>query len=215
MSKGVWLMTNIELRMQARELVREIAAKSDQELITIDAGSLKNLIHLMRDYAIITHATNPEAEVETVMESLIEYVDFNESASAARKGGITYRTTQLAEIFDVSVTAINNWIDEGRFIGYKRQPRRHARIPHFTPFKHRDGSVEPLGLVVERCKHQKSDSFAVDDEKAMLISEIRLLQQKYGGKAFDEAFDFENLTSEQESDASRWRFYLARLKELS
>lgn len=61
----------------------------------------------------------------------------------------------------------------------------------------------------------KSDSFADDDEKAMLISEIRLLQQKYGGKAFDEAFDFENLTSEQESDASRWRFYLARLKELS
>lgn len=208
-------MTTTEIRMQARELVREIAEKPDQELITINVGSLKGLVKLMRDYAIITHATKPDAEVATAVETLIEYVDFNERASAVRTGATTYRTTQLAEIFDVSVTAINNWIDEGRFIDYQRQPHKHARIPHFTPFQHRDGSVEPLGLVVERYKLQKSESFADNDERANLISEIESLQQKYGGKDFDEAFNFENLTSGQESDVSRWRFYRARLAELS
>ncbi|MFD0715671.1 hypothetical protein [Paenibacillus sp. GCM10027626] len=131
------------------------------------------------------------------------------------KGTTTFRTTQLAEIFDVSVTAINNWIDEGRFIGYQRQPHTHAQIPHFMPFKHRDGSVEPLGFVVERYRSRASESFADNDERAMLISEIEFLQQKYGGKDFEGAFDFENLTSEQESDVSRWRFYRKRLEELS
>jgi hypothetical protein len=212
---GVRLMTTTDIRIQARELVREIDKKSDQEQITINVGSLKGLVKLMRDYAIITHATNPEAEVAAAVESLIEYVDLNESASVVHIGATTYRTSQLAEIFDVSVTAINNWIDEGRFIDYQRQPHKHARIPHFTPFKHRDGSVEPLGLVVERYSLQKNESFADKDERAMLISEIESLQQKYGGKDFDEAFDYENLTSEQESDVSRWRFYRARLEELS
>lgn len=215
MSERGKLMTTTEIRMQARELVKEIAEKPDQEQITINVGSLKGLVKLMRDYAIITHATNPEAEVTAAMESLIEYVDFNEKEAVVRKEAATYRTTQLAEIFGVSVTAINNWIDEGRFIGYQRQPHKHARIPHITPFKYRDGRVAPLGLVIERYSRHESESFADDDERAMLISEIEFLQQKYGGKDFEEAFDFENITSEQESDVSRWRFYRARLEELT
>lgn len=209
------LVTTMEIRKQAQLLVREIAQKSDQELITIDAGSLKGLIGLMRDYAVLTHATNSDAEMTTVVDSLIDYVDINDNTANHRSGTPTYRTTDLARIFGVSVTAINNWIDEGRFVGYKRQPRKHARIPHFTPFQHRDGSVEPLGFVVERYMNQDLGSFADQDEKAMLLSEVEALQQKYGGKNLDEAFDSEHLTSEQESDASRWRFYMARLKELS
>lgn len=215
--EGGSLVTTMEIRKQAQMLVREIAQKPDQELITIDAGSLKGLIGLMRDYAVLTHVTNSDAEITTVVDSLVDYVDINDKKASHRAGTPTYRTTDLARIFRVSVTAINNWIDEGRFIGYQRQPRKHARIPHFTPFQHRDGSVEPLGLVVERYTQQKQkhESFADQDEKAMLLNEIEFLQQKYGGKKFDEAFNSEHLTSEQESDASRWRFYLARLKELS
>ncbi|MDU4698359.1 MAG: hypothetical protein E6Y08_21320 [Paenibacillus sp.] len=213
--EGGSLVTTMEIRKQAQLLVREIAQKPDQELITIDAGSLKGLIGLMRDYAVLTHATNSDAEMTTVVDSLVDYVDINDNSASYRSGTPTYRTTDLARIFGVSVTAINNWIDEGRFIGYERQPRKHARIPHFTPFQHRDGSVEPLGLVMERYMKQEHKSFADADEMAMLLNEIEALQQKYGGKNFSEAFDSERLTSEQESDASRWRFYLARLKELS
>jgi hypothetical protein len=208
-------MTTVEVRTQTRELLRVIAEKEDHEILTLNVRSLKNLVELIRDYAIITHASAPESEVAAAVEKLIDYVDLNARSAAEPVLSASYKTTYLAEVFNVSVTAINNWIDEGRFVGYQRQPHKHARIPHFTPFQHRDGRIEPLGLIVERYRHQVSESFADVDERDMLFGEIEFLKQKYGGKDFNDAFDFENLTSEQESDVSRWRFYRARLEELS
>lgn len=61
---------------------------------------------------------------------------------------VYYKTSQLAEIFGVSVTAVNNWIDEGRFIDFTREPHKHARIPHFTMFRHRDGrGIPKMGML--------------------------------------------------------------------
>jgi hypothetical protein len=208
-------MTTVEARTQTRELIRTIAEKKDHELLTLNVRTLKSLVELMRDYAIITHASGPESEVAAAVERLIDYVDLNARSSAEPVTSSSYKTTYLAEVFNVSVTAINNWIDEGRFIGYQREPHKHARIPHFAPFRHRDGRIEPLGLIVERYRRQESESFADDDERDMLVDEIKFLKQKYGGKDLNDAFDFEHLTGEQESDASRWRFYQARLEELS
>jgi len=214
MNDEVIFMTTAEVRTKTRELVREIAQKSDQEVITLNAGSIKDLVKLMRDYAIITHATPPETEAAAAVESLINYVDANESAVPLEVPGY-YKTTQLADIFGVSVTAINNWIDEDRFIDFRREPHKHARIPHFTMFRHRDGRIEPLGLVVERYRRQENTSFADDDERAMLLAEIDELMRKYGGKAYEEAFEFATLTPAQERDASRWRFFRMRLNSLS
>lgn len=214
MSGGGKLLTTSEVRAQARELVRIIAEKDDQDELTIGVRSLKDFVELMRDFAIITHASDPNSAVAVAIEDLIDYVDLNAQPTVEPDAYGSFKTTYLAEVFGVSVTAINNWIDEGRFVGYKREPHKHARIPHFTPFQHRDGTVEPLGLIVERYRHQESQSFADDDEKAMLNSEIETLRQKYGGKDFEDAFDFENLTSQQESDVSRWRFYRVRLEKL-
>lgn len=215
MNKGGKLLTTLEDRTQTRELIRIISEKDDNENITIKVRSVKSLVKLVRDYAIITHASDPLSEFAVAVDKVIEYVDLNDRSAVKPDSVTNYKTTYLAEVFGVSVTAINNWIDEGRFIGYRREPRKHARIPHFTPFQHRDGSVEPLGLIVERYRLQNHNLFADDDEKALLIDEIKSLQQKYGGKDFEEAFDFDYLTSEQESDVSRWRFYRARLEELS
>lgn len=215
MNGGMRLLTTVEDRAEARALVRAIANKDDHEVLTLNVRSLKGFVELMRDYAVITHASDPHSEVTAAIEKLIDYVDLYTSSSTESATDATYKTTYLAEVFGVSVTAINNWIDEGRFVGYRREPNKHARIPHFTPFQHRDGLVEPLGLIIERYSREESESFASKDEKEMLIDEIKLLQQKYNGKDLDEAFDFENLTSEQESDSSRWRFYRARLADLS
>ncbi|GGG06675.1 hypothetical protein [Paenibacillus aceti] len=208
-------MTTVEARDQTRELIKAITEKEDNETLTLNARSLKSLVELMRDYAIITHASDPESEVTAAVESLIDYVDLNARSAAESTMYDSYKTTYLAEVFNVSVTAINNWIDEGRFINYQREPHKHARIPHFTPFQHRDRRIEPLGLIVERYRRQENKSFADDDERDMLVGQIELLKQKYGGKDFNDAFDCENLTNEQESDRSRWRFYMARLEELS
>ncbi|QQE79168.1 hypothetical protein [Alicyclobacillus sp. SO9] len=207
-------MTTVKVRAEARELIRTIAQKEDHETLTLDVRSLKNLVELLRDYAIITHASDAQSEVAVAAEKLIDYVDLNDEPDIEESAGGTFKTTYLASVFGVSVTAINNWIDEGRFVGYHRARNKHARIPHITPFRHRDGRVEPLGHIINRYRHQENESFADDDEKAMLIEEIKSLKQKYGGKDFEEAFNFEAPTSDQESDLSRWRFYRERLKEL-
>lgn len=214
MIKGVGLLTTLEVRRQAKEFALNILAKPDHEEVTLSAHMIKELMHLMRDYAVITHATDREAEVAAAVEQLIHYIDINESSAQQEYVGY-YKTSQLADIFGVSVTAINNWIDEDRFIGFKREPHKHAKIPHFTPFKQRDGRIEPLGHVVERYSQQERGAFALNDEKTMLLGEIEALMQKYGGKIYEEAFDFKTLTPEQESDASRWHFYQMRLNELT
>ncbi|MGM0714145.1 hypothetical protein ACWKW1_15495 [Brevibacillus parabrevis] len=47
--------------------------------------------------------------------------------------GRTYSTGQLAKIFGVSITTINNWIYAGRFIGVERSQRnKQARISENT-----------------------------------------------------------------------------------
>lgn len=215
MSGEVRILSTLEGQTQARELIRVITEKEDHGVLTVDVRSLKGLVELMRDYAVITHASDPQTEVATAVGKLIDFVGLNTVSDIRSTEPSNYKTTDLAKVFGVSVTAINNWIEEGRFINYQREPNKHARIPHITPFQHRDGRVEPLGLIVERYKRQESPSFADNDEKALLFVEIGLLQQKYGGKELEDAFDFENLTSEQERDFSRWRFYRARLEKFS
>ncbi|MFB5269364.1 hypothetical protein ACE41H_21630 [Paenibacillus enshidis] len=121
-------MTTVEVRTQTRELLRVIAEKEDHEVLALNVRSLKNLVELMRDYAIITHASAPESEIAAAVEKLIDYVDLNARSADEPVMSASYKTTYLAEVFNVSVTAINNWIDEGRFVGYQRQPHKHARM---------------------------------------------------------------------------------------
>ncbi|MFB9279535.1 hypothetical protein [Cohnella cellulosilytica] len=207
-------MTTTEARRQAKELALEVLGKPDHEIVSVNARTIKGLMHLMRDYAVLTHATDPETEVAEAVERLINLIDLNESSTPQQTSDY-YKTSQLADYFGVSVTAINNWIDEGRFIGYRREPRKHAKIPHNTPFQHRDGRIEPLGHVIERCLKQENESFASYDEKMMLLNEIETLRQKYGGRAYEDIFNLDDPSPEQEQDASRWRFYRMRLDDLS
>lgn len=72
MSGEVRMLTTAEARTQTRELVRVIAGKDDHEVLTLDVRSLKSLVELMRDYAIITHASDPKSEVATAVEKLID-----------------------------------------------------------------------------------------------------------------------------------------------
>lgn len=213
MVKGGRLMTTVDMRRQTKEVFLDILNKPDHEEVKLSARTIKELIHLMRDYAVITQTIDQEVEIASAVEQLIRYIDINENY--AYQQNEYYKTSQLADIFGVSVTAINYWIDEGRFIGFKREPHKHARIPHFTPFKQRDGRIEPLGHVVNRYARQNGKSFAVDDEKTMLVGELETLKQKYGGRTYEEAFENNALTPDEERDASRWRFYQMRLNELT
>lgn len=54
--------------------------------------------------------------------------------------GKTYSTGQLAKIFGVSITTINNWIKAGRFVGFHRgKENQQARISEYTQW------IDPTG----------------------------------------------------------------------
>ncbi|SFF32479.1 hypothetical protein SAMN04487969_12620 [Paenibacillus algorifonticola] len=126
-----------------------------------------------------------------------------------------YKTAQLAEVFNVSVTAINKWIKEGRFLDYKRpQAGIHARIPADGRFLKSDGSIVYLQQLVKQYNGKKR-TFADDEERLELMEQIHQLQQKYGKLSCEDTFSDRPLTPAEESDKSWWTFYERKLEELN
>lgn len=61
-----------------------------------------------------------------------------------------YTTGELSKYFGVSITAINKWIDQGRFIGVERlEKNKQIRISENTLWKSRNGNTIPVKQIVE------------------------------------------------------------------
>lgn len=212
----VRLVSTVIDREKARHfssMMENIVDLPEEEEMTVKIGDLKAFINVMRDYAMMTHISGSDLEAAAALACVADYVD-QASGNETTKHNV-YKTTALASIFDVSVTAINKWIDEGRFVGYQRQePGKHAKIPHFTPFRLRNGAVVPLGKLIEEY-NGKPTSFADDDERQLLLMELERLQKKYGKPSYAEAFGERELSPSEESDASWWCFYERKLGELN
>ncbi|MCQ6561775.1 hypothetical protein [Paenibacillus mendelii] len=211
----VRLMSTVMDREKVRHfsmMFEDFAGMPEEEEITVRISDLKAFMNVMRDYAIMTHISDSDAEAATALARVADYVD--QACPNETNTSTVYKTTTLAGIFGVSVTAINKWIDEGRFIGYQRpEPGKHAKIPHFTPFRMRDGSVVPLSRLIDEY-NGKPTSFADDDERQLLLVELARLKNKYGKSSYAEAFGERELSPSEESDASWWCFYERKLSEL-
>jgi hypothetical protein len=213
MIKEVKFMSSVVDRERARQfgsMIEHLVSIPENEEIRLEAKDLLSLLSVMRDYTVMTHLSGADSEIATAISDLADYVE-DGSSNADTKNKL-YKTTELARCFGVSVTAINKWIEEGRFVGYKREPRQHAYIPFFTPFLLRDGSSIQLGKLIEDYQN-KQPSFADDDERQLLIQELIQLQNKYNAKTFNEAFEG-SPTADQESDMTWWMFYEKKLSEL-
>jgi hypothetical protein len=213
MIKEVKFMSTVIDRERVRQfgsMINHLISTPDEE-IKLQAKDLLSLLSVMRDYTVMTHLSRADSEVAAAINKLVDYVE-DGSYRVDNKKRI-FKTTELAKIFGVSVTAINKWIEEGRFVGYKRESRQHAQIPYFTPFLLRDGSVTQLGKLIDEYQY-KQTTFADDDERELLIQELKRLQNKYGAETYDQAFG-SGPTTDQESDASWWIFYEKKLSELN
>jgi hypothetical protein len=213
MVKEVKFMSTVIDRKRAREfesMIEHLNSVPGDRQIRMEASQLLSLLSVMRDYTVMTHLSGAEAEIATAIHNL---VDFVEEGSYINSNKRMLKTTELAKIFGVSVTAINKWIKEGRFVGYKRIPSQHAQIPTFTPFLLRNGRVVQLGKLIAEYQN-KQTTFADDDNRHLLMQELNQLQNKYNAKTFEQAFG-SGPTAEQESDASWWIFYEKKLSELN
>jgi CRISPR/Cas system CMR-associated protein Cmr5 small subunit len=128
-----------------------------------------------------------------------------------------FSTGELAKYFGVSVTTINNWIKEGRFLGYKRkETNEQARIKGNTLWKSRTGKAYPIQEIVEEWRKENEEIGQNDiDEKVFLISQIAAFDIKYKGSYNDTLGKkpLSEMTAQEESDASVWRYFIKRLKD--
>ncbi|OPZ83693.1 MAG: hypothetical protein BWY74_04396 [Firmicutes bacterium ADurb.Bin419] len=142
--------------------------------------------------------------IEKILRTMLEVQ--NESIK-------TYTTGQLAKFFGVSITAINNWIDQGRFIGIKRDSRhKQVRIPENTLWESNTNGRILVRSVVEMWQKEQEKYIPLDkeSEQIALEEEINFFVKKYNGKYEDTLMHYENKTSEQLQDEAEWKYLLRR-----
>ena len=130
----------------------------------------------------------------------------------------TYTTGQLAIYFGVSITTINNWIKDGRFVGVERTERNsQARISADTLWKSRLGKLYTVAQIVKEWEEEalEIDNQYEDDEVSFLVNQMALYEAKYGGDYEATLGIKESLSSEEETDAATWSYFRRKFDALS
>lgn len=143
-----------------------------------------------------------------------------------------YTTGELATYFGVSTNTINNWINkEGRFLKYnangqmevvKRDvPNEKLRIHPEYWFDSPSGMRYQVKELVETYELDKAEWDAskeqnMKSEEEQIVAFLEHFKKKYKGQDFNAVFGKKNwnqLNSEEETDAAMWSFFLQRLKD--
>lgn len=130
-----------------------------------------------------------------------------------------YTVTEIAAIFGVSVQTIYDWVKAGRFVGLEKSgSNQHLEIAANTPWKARNGRVYLVSEFVKEWEEEKAKKRGVpvtaENEHEFLAERVSNFENRYGGH-FDVTLgrkDLEDMTAQEESDASMWKYFLARLE---
>lgn len=162
-------------------------SSNQSELRTIDEQILKNE-NLMESY------------LNKAIDSMIE---------AAVEEETSYTTGELSKYFGVSITAINKWIDKGRFIGIERVERnKQIRIPENTLWKSRKGNAIPIKQIVET---YVEETFSDKERMNSMKEAIKFFENKYGG-AFDDVHkNKKDMSPEDEANFREWEYLLSEI----
>jgi len=127
-----------------------------------------------------------------------------------------YTTGQLSKFFGVSITSINNWINEGRLIGIERSTRnKQVRIPESTMWRSSNGDLIPIKDVVEMWNKENSNRLNLNKDNALtaLKAEINFFEKKHGG-SYEQTLKLKDeLTESELLDKEEWEYLLQRIRE--
>lgn len=131
--------------------------------------------------------------------------------------GKMYTTGQVAFYFGVSITTINNWIKQGRFIGLQKQEKhKQLRISEHTLFQFDSGKRVPVSEVVGWHERQMKEAGAreMTQEEVIQVTleDIAFFEKKYGGTYEETLGKLEYKTREQYMDASQWEYLMRYLE---
>lgn len=100
----------------------------------------------------------------------------------------SFSTGQLAKIFGVSISTINNWIDAKRFVGFSRERKnKQARIKESTVWISPTGEQRTVGEVHKLYEeNQKRLAKKTEDESRIahiryLVETIDFFEKRYNG----------------------------------
>jgi hypothetical protein len=142
-----------------------------------------------------------------LMTKIVEYI----AKSADGVNLKRYTTSQLAKIFGVSITSINNWIDENRFIGINRTKKnKHIRIPENTIWISTNGETKTIKTVAEEYENKYTPDYSHKDEKKAVEESINFFENKYNGKYEDTLMKCKTKSNENLRDESEWKYLLRR-----
>jgi len=127
-----------------------------------------------------------------------------------------YTTGQLSKFFGVSITSINNWINEDRFIGIQRSVRnKQIRIPENAMWHSLNGELISVKEIVEMWEKENSKRLNISksEEKIALQNEIKFFEKKYGG-TYEKTLKLKEQVTESElQDKEEWEYLLKRIVE--
>ncbi|WP_157756184.1 helix-turn-helix domain-containing protein [Paenibacillus crassostreae] len=202
---------------QERQLVIEKSEKIlDCTIKQLDLEFYHAFSNVLHDYIMVT---NPSKNIDKkmVLSELIFMMAEDINRAEPLK---SYTTGELARIFGVSVQAINKWIDEGRFLGYKRMGgNRHNRIPDSLSYTTRTGEVISIREVAAmyNTHNQSQDVTGVNpqEHRDAVIDEITRFMRKYGGTYEMTLGTKGERTVPEDRDSSIWIALLDELRDIN
>lgn len=136
-----------------------------------------------------------------------KYVEDNEVESLS--------IPELAKYFGVSISTINLWINEGRFIGFEKSEKyEKCRVKENALWKNSNGEFISVKEVVAMWYRQynKDNKLTQDEEIDILVEELTFFEKKYGGNYENTLMLKKDKTNSEEKDSAEWRFIMRKLK---
>lgn len=207
--------------MMLSVIEKEIAIESSQNyfsgthgrlLFKIISNYLENTSELREELKNINESIfSDEHKMQTYSKIMIEYMA---DVAMKPKSNITYTTGQLARIFGVSITTINNWIREGRFVGVEsKEKNKQSRISENTLWESSNGEQILIKEITELYKKHNIESVSKEEEQKILKDEIEFFENKYNGNYNETLLNKKDKTEEELLDESEWKYLLKRVKK--
>jgi hypothetical protein len=124
----------------------------------------------------------------------------------------TYKTSDVAKFFGVTIATVNNWIKENRIKGViKKDKFSHAIIPETAVYITHSNEPITIGEVAEMYHKEMKERLANSTENDEMLESLKFFKEKYGGSYFETLAKKKRLTPEEQRDAAEWTYILKRL----
>ncbi|PIC69054.1 hypothetical protein CSV67_05995 [Sporosarcina sp. P2] len=214
------MLTTFEKRefvKRTPELTKRIFENEDDSLLFfkvivnyLDKTNINNL-HLSKlNESILDSTEEMEKYLSKTLEIMAEIAAEDTNFSPA------YTTGQIAKYFGVSITTINNWIKEGRFVGVERTEKNsQARISANTLWKSRTGKMYTVDDIVKEWEEEQEENLYDSNERLFLVEQMALYEEKYEGNFESTLGSMDDLSSEEQTDAATWSYFIRKFDALN